>query len=146
MTRSVWDPQGPCEPSFRRSTGSPKACFSDFNFCNFTFGQRGACIRCILYTAVVMYTSKSPPLPALSGVYVYVLYTYTKICHHACPLYAFYTAEIHQIFERFQAGVTVNMTKKAYYGGHMLSRSVSAPYPTIYSNYSVHTAPTTPSK
>ena len=42
-------------------------------------------------------------------------------------------------FERFQAGVTVNMTKKAYYGGHMLSRSVPAPYPTIYT-------PPTPSK
>ena len=94
-------------------------------------GQRGACIRCILYTAVVMYTSTSPPLPALSDVYVYVLYTYTKICHHACPLYAFYTAEIHQL-ERFQAGVTVNMTEKTYYGGYMLSRSVSAPRPTIY--------------
>ena len=34
-------------------------------------------------------------------------------------------------FERFQAGVTVNMTKKAYYGGHMLYRSVSAPYLTL---------------
>ena len=58
--------------------------------------QRGACIRCILYTAVVMYTSTSPPLPVLSDVYVYVLYTYTKICHHACAMYAFYTAKIHQ--------------------------------------------------
>ena len=58
--------------------------------------QRGACIRCILYTAVVMYTSTSPPLPTLSDVYVYVLYTYTKICPHVCTMYAFYTAEIHQ--------------------------------------------------
>ena len=58
--------------------------------------QRGACIRCILYTAVVMYTSTSPPLPTLSDVYVYVLYTYTKICAHVCTMYAFYTAEIHQ--------------------------------------------------
>ena len=51
---------------------------------------------CILYTAVVMYTSTSPPLPVLSDVYVYVLYTYTKICDHACAMYAFYTAKIHQ--------------------------------------------------
>ena len=43
-----------------------------------------------------MYTSTSPPLPTLSDVYVYVLYTYTKICPHVCTMYAFYTAEIHQ--------------------------------------------------
>ena len=95
--------------------------------------QRGACIRCILYTAVVMYTSTSPPLPTLSDVYVYALYTYTQICDHVCVRCMLFIQQKYINFERFQAGVTVNMTKKAYYGGHMLSRSVSAPYPTIYS-------------
>ena len=43
-----------------------------------------------------MYTSTAPPLPVSSDVYVYVLYTYTKIWDHACTMYAFYTAKIHQ--------------------------------------------------
>ena len=43
-----------------------------------------------------MYTSTAPPLPVSSDVYVYVLYTYTQIWDHACTMYAFYTAKIHQ--------------------------------------------------
>ena len=46
-------------------------------------------------------TSTAPPLPVSRCVscirlYVYVLYTYTKICDHVCTMYAFYTAKIHQ--------------------------------------------------
>ena len=54
---------------------------------------------CILYTAVVMYYYMcTAGLTAAAHVYMlYALYPYTIYCPHACRLYTFYTAKIHQI-------------------------------------------------
>ena len=68
---------------------------------------------CILYTAVVMYMCTAG-LTAAAHVYtLYALYPYTMYSDHACNMYTFYTQK-YSNFERFQADVTVNRSKKKH--------------------------------